>query len=378
LLASAVLGLFGATGALTAGGDTEKELAAVRSRIAVLRDELRRATTERDAQTARLRDTELDRAAASDRLGETRTGRKASEQKLASIRRERTTHERALVAERGRLEQALRVAYYGGEQERLKLLLDQDDPGEATRMLVYQAYFAESRAERVQSVRTHLAEIGRLEQEAAVETARLRELEEQQRRDLSAAEKTRSERAEAVAALDARIRDKSSAISEMEGRERALTDLLEQLRQALSDFPVQGEQPFQALRGRLAWPVNGRLLADYGELRAGAKLRWNGVLLGADRGTEVHAVANGRVAFADWLPGLGLLVIVEHGGGYMSLYGHNDTLRKAPGDWVRPGDVIATLGDSGGQARPALYFEIRRGKAPQNPHPWFQNKLARR
>ena len=119
-------------------------------------------------------------------------------------------------------------------------------------------------------------------------------------------------------------------------------------------------------------------IADYGELRAGARLRWNGVLLGANRGTEVHAVANGRVAFADWLPGLGLLVIVEHGDGYMSLYGHNDTLRKAAGDWVRPGEVLATLGDSGGQAHPALYFEIRRGKTPQNPHAWFRKKLARR
>jgi len=378
MLASIGLVLLWAAAVAAAGGDTEKELATVRARIAALRDEVRRATSERDAQTARLRDTELERADASSRLEATRAKRKESEQKLESIRRERATHEQALAAERGQLEQALRVAYYSGDQERLKLLLGQDDPGQLARMMVYQAYFAQSRAERVQSVRAHLAEIGRLEQESAEETARLRELEKQQTRDLAAVEKARAERADAVAVLDKRIRDKSSAINEMEGRERGLAELLEQLRQALSDFPVQGEQPFSALRGRLAWPVNGRLLADYGELRAGARLRWNGVLLGADRGTEVHAVANGRVAFADWLPGLGLLVIVEHGDGYMSLYGHNDTIRKAAGDWVRPGEVLATVGDSGGQAHPALYFEIRRGKSPQNPHVWFRNKLAGR
>ena len=181
-----------------------------------------------------------------------------------------------------------------------------------------------------------------------------------------------------MADLDRRIKSKSGTITELEGRERGLVDLLDKLRAALSDFPVQGERPFPALRGKLAWPVQGKLLADYGEQRAGVRLHWNGVLVGAPRGTEVHAVANGRVAFADWLPGLGLLTIVEHGGGYMSLYAHNDTLLKSAGDWVRPGDVIGTVGDTGGQPYPALYFEIRRGKEPQNPHPWFGRQLARR
>jgi len=244
-------------------------------------------------------------------------------------------------------------------------------------MMVYQAYLANSRADRLRGVREHLAEISRLEQESAAETDKLRELEQRRKRELVALEDARDERADAVASLDRRIRDRSSTIKEMEGREQTLVDLLDRLRAALSDYPVQGDRPFTALRGKLTWPVNGRLLADFGEVRAGA-MRWNGVLVGADRGSEVHAVANGRVAFADWLPGLGLLVIVEHGDGYMSLYGHNDTLRKAAGDWVRPGDVLGTVGDTGGQAHPALYFEIRRGKTPQNPHPWFQKQLARR
>jgi septal ring factor EnvC (AmiA/AmiB activator) len=378
MLAGLVLGLLWAGSAAAAGGNTEKELAAVRARMATLRDELRRATSERDAQTARLRDTEIGRAEASSRLDATRASRRASEQNLASIRRERTKHEQALAVERGQLEHALRVAYFGGDQERLKLLLGQDDPDELARTMVYQGYFAEARAERVESVRTHLAEIERLETESAAETATLRDLERQQGEDLAALEKASAERSEALATLDKRIQAQSGAVREMESRERGLVELLEQLRHALSDFPVQGDQPFGALRGRLAWPLSGRLLADFGELRAGARLRWNGVLIGAERGTEVHAVANGRVAFADWLPGLGLLVIVEHGDGYMSLYGHNDTLRKAAGDWVRPGEVLATVGDSGGQARPALYFEMRKGRAPQNPHPWFQKKLARR
>ena len=362
-----------------AGGiDQAQELAELRARLATLKDELRRTTAERDAESALLRDTELKRTAAGARLQTLRGDLRSSEDRLASIRRERQAQETALAAERSTLAQTVRAAYFAGGQERLRLLLGQDDPGELARMMVYESYIARSRTERVQSVRNHLDRIARLEQDAADATERMRVLEAERARELTALEQARNERADAIAVLDRRVDTQASTIREMESRERTLVDLIDELRAALSDFPVQGERPFKELRGRLAWPVSGRLLADYGEARAGTRLHWNGVLLGADRGTEVHAIANGRVAFADWLPGLGLLVIVDHGAGYLSLYGHNDTLRKSAGDWVRPGDVLGTVGDTGGQSRPALYFEIRRGKAPQDPHPWFRKKLARR
>lgn len=360
------------------GADTEQELRAVRTRIEALRSELQEATARRDAEAARLRETELERARAKTRLTSLRTELAESERRLEALRKERVAHEQALAGERERLGAALRAAYYGGGQERLRLLLGGGDPGEVARLLVYQGYLATSRAERIDTVREHVAQVARLERESAAEMERLRRLERAREEEVRVLEAAHAERAAAVAALERKLGEQRGALGELEQRERSLTELLEELRQALSDFPVQGEQPFTALRGRLAWPVEGQLLADFGELRAGARLRWNGVLLGAARGTEVHAVANGRVAFADWLPGLGLLVIVDHGDGYLSLYGHNETLNKAAGDWVRPGDVLGTVGDSGGQARPALYFEIRRGKVPQNPHPWFRKKLARR
>jgi septal ring factor EnvC (AmiA/AmiB activator) len=365
-------------GAFAGGADEAQELAQLRARLATLKEELSQTTAERDAESARLRDTELQRTTASARLEALRGELREGEQRLASIRRERRAQEAALAAERSRLAQAVRAAYFGGGQERLKLLLGEDDPGQLARMLVYEAYVARSRADRVQSVREHLDRIAQLERDADEGTKRLQAVEEERSKELSALERARTERTQAIAALEKRAHTQSESIQELQGRERTLVDLIDRLHETLSDFPVQGERPFSALRGRLAWPVNGRLLADYGDLRAGAGLRWSGVLLGAERGAEVHAIANGRVAFADWLPGLGLLIIVDHGDGYLSLYGHNDTLRKSAGDWVRPGDVLATVGDTGGQSRPALYFEIRRGKTPQDPHPWFQQKLARR
>ena len=134
---------------------------------------------------------------------------------------------------------------------------------------------------------------------------------------------------------------------------------------------MEGNDAFARLRGKLAWPVSGHLVARYGEARAGG-VRWDGVLVATERGTPVKAVCAGRVIYADWLPGLGLLAIVDHGDGYLSLYGHNERLYKAAGDAVAAGDTLAAAGDSGGSSRPELYFEIRKGGKPVDPRPWFK------
>jgi len=141
---------------------------------------------------------------------------------------------------------------------------------------------------------------------------------------------------------------------------------------AIERFPPDNNTDFGRLRGRLAWPIQGRLVARFGEARGGT-LRWDGVLLSVERGAEVRAVYSGRVVYSDWLQGLGLLIIVDHGDGYWSLYGHNDRLFKAVGDRVSSGEPIAAAGDSGGRAQPELYFEIRKGGKPVDPGPWFRS-----
>ena len=190
--------------------------------------------------------------------------------------------------------------------------------------------------------------------------------------------RSRDERRALLATLEAGIANASSEIGRLRGEERRLTQLLEQLAELLAGFPGSSEEPFARLKGQLAWPVQGKIAGDYGKLRGGGPMRWTGVLLEAAQGTAVRAIYHGRVAFADWLPGLGLLMIVDHGEGYMSLYGHNEALLKEPGDWVEPGETLAQVGDTGGQARPSLYFEIRRNGAPVNPHQWMAQKPARR
>ena len=163
-------------------------------------------------------------------------------------------------------------------------------------------------------------------------------------------------------------------IERLAAQEKDLARLIAELTSILSDYPITSEDPFSDYRGRLTWPVAGTLLSDFGQPRVGGQLKWNGVVLAAPRGREVRSVYHGRVVFADWLAGMGLLVIVDHGEGYMTLYGYNETILKNAGDWVAPGDVIATVGDSGGQAQAGLYFEIRRGTQPLNPRRWVTRR----
>ena len=142
----------------------------------------------------------------------------------------------------------------------------------------------------------------------------------------------------------------------------------------LSDYPISSEDPFTEHKGRLTWPVAGTLRHEFGQPRVSSQLKWNGVVLAAPRGREVRSVYHGRVEFADWLAGMGLLVIVNHGEGYMTLYGYNETILKNAGDWVAPGDVIATVGDSGGQSQAGLYFEIRKNTDPVDPLQWLKRR----
>jgi septal ring factor EnvC (AmiA/AmiB activator) len=150
--------------------------------------------------------------------------------------------------------------------------------------------------------------------------------------------------------------------------------LLRELARAVPpSAPPDNNSSFGRLRGRLEWPVAGRVIASFGEARASG-VDWDGVVVATQRSAPVRAVAAGRVIYSDWLPGLGLLAIVDHGAGYLSLYGYNDQLRRSAGESVAAGDVIASAGDTGGRPEPQLYFEIRRGGKPIDPRPWFRQR----
>jgi septal ring factor EnvC (AmiA/AmiB activator) len=178
-----------------------------------------------------------------------------------------------------------------------------------------------------------------------------------------------------LASLSADAKSRQRELERLKRQQDGLERLVRELRRALErieKFPTDSRDAFARLRGKLVWPAAGRVVARFGQVRAGG-VKWDGMLLAGQQGAPVRAVYHGRVVYADWLPGLGLLTIVDHGDGYLSLYGHNERLYKAVGERVTAGDAIAAVGDTGGRPRPELYFEIRKGGRPVDPRPWFRS-----
>ncbi len=352
----------------------ERELEQVREKISALKESMDRRAVERDRVTGELQSAEAGIAEKRVRLKELERQHAYSERKKAEIGGRLEERQAALDAETARLAEQVATAYTSGKQERIKLLLNQRDPATLGRLMTYYRYLSEHRGQNIETVNGHIAELRTLGAEAAAEEARLADLTREMQAEVAALDGAQKERQALLASLKARIAEEGSQIERLAAEERDLARLIAELTSILSDYPITSEEPFRELRGRLTWPVAGTLIHDFGQPRAGGGVNWNGVVMAAPRGREVRAVYHGRVIFADWLAGMGLLVIVDHGEGYMTLYGYNETTLKRAGDWVAPGDVIATVGDSGGQAQSALYFEIRKGTDPLNPRRWVSRQ----
>jgi septal ring factor EnvC (AmiA/AmiB activator) len=331
--------------------DPEGQLKALRERISKVQAEIEAETARRDKETTQLARVERQAALATGKLEQTRTSLDHARRDEQRLRAEVATQRDRLVTHQGALAAQARAAYAGGQTERVRLLLSQQDPGRFGRILVYYRYLSEMRSDQIEAVSTDLARLAQTQTELSETSRRLSELETRQRLEVESLEASRAERGRIVARLDAALRDRRTEAEKLAAEAASL---------------------------EVDWPAPGVLLSDYGQPRAGGSLKWNGVLVGASRGTEVRAVYHGRVAYADWLPGMGLLLVIEHGDGYMSLYGHNEALYKQLGEWVQPGDVIASAGDSGGRSQSALYFEIRNGTRPEDPHRWFRTRLPTR
>ena len=348
--------------------------AEVHKQIESLQRRVTREVTERDENARALRTLELNITASGRKLAKVQADLREQQAKRRSLgTQERQAGER-LEAERAALAAQVRMSYMTGRQEIFKLLLSQETPADLGRMLVYYDYFNRARSERIADVGAQVSELKDLGAESAGVERELAALEKTQSAELTALGHSRDERRDLLAKLDATIKDDNSEIARLADEEKRLRKLADEISQMTAGFPVDPDQPFERLKGKLAWPVQGRLVGDYGQPRAGGPVKWNGVEIEASQGAPVRAVYHGRVEFADWLPGLGLLIIVDHGDGYMSLYAHNETLLKESGDWVEPGEAIAQVGDTGGQARPSLYFEIRKNGKPVDPHAWIGNR----
>ncbi|VVN77749.1 murein hydrolase activator EnvC family protein [Pseudomonas fluorescens] len=401
---------------------TQQQLDATRQDIAELKKLLGKLQEEKSGVQKDLKGTETEMGKLEKQVDALQKELQKSESELQRLDAEKKKLQSARIEQQRLIAIQARAAYQNGRQEYLKLLLNQQNPEKFARTLTYYDYLSQARLEQLKNFNETLRQLANVEKDIAMQQAQLlvqKSSLDSQRDEL---DKVREERQQALAKLnnDVKARDQKLAAREEEqadlskvlktieetlarqareaeeARQKALIAQQEaekkrlreaQAQAAATDAPRKpvrptpgalvsssGETfggPFASSRGKLPWPVDGRLLARFGETRGDdARTKWDGVMISASAGSQVHAVHGGRVVFADWLRGAGLLVILDHGNGFLSLYGHNQTLLKSAGDVVKAGESISTVGNSGGQDTPALYFAIRQQGHPSDPAQW--------
>jgi murein hydrolase activator len=362
----------------------EAELRKLNQRIDKVRKTVNQDVQKRDKLSVQLREAELGVQSARKELDQIRAQRLAVEARVRELEAEQARREQELDGERAELAGELRTAYVNGREEQLKLLLNQEDPSEFGRMLAYYGYFGRARAERIRGIQDQVQHLVLVHEKIVTEKTRLETLEQQRERRVADLKASQDQRAQAVRAIKARGGELKRLQSQAQSLERLIVELRKAIERSQQAQParkggstgtVARQAPFEPLRGKLPWPVqDGTLIARFGQPRAGGSMRWQGMLIGTERGARVRAPYAGRVVYGDWLPGMGLMLVIDHGGGYMSLYGHNEELFRKVGETVAAGDVIGSVGDSGGHSQPALYFEVRRGRTPVDPQTWLTRK----
>ena len=403
---------------------TQQQLDATRQDIGELKKLLGKLQAEKSSVQKDLRGTETEIGKLEKQVEELQKELKKSEGELLRLDSEKKKLNSAKVEQQRLIAIQARAAYQGGRQEYLKLLLNQQNPEKFARTLTYYDYLSQARLAQLKGFNETLRQLANVESDINTQQAQL--LTQKSSLDSQRAEldKVRTERQQVLTKINADVKNRDQKLQAREQDQADLAKVLKTIEETLARQAREAEEarqkaliaqqeaekkrqreaesvatdaprkvvkstpgalvssagvsyggPFSQARGKLPWPVDGRLLARFGESRGDdARAKWDGVMISANAGTQVHAVHGGRVVFADWLRGAGQLVILDHGNGYLSLYGHNQTLLKSAGDIVKAGDVISTVGNSGGQATPALYFAIRQQGRPSDPAQWCRTQ----
>ena len=359
--------------------DEESELESIRFQISNVQSNIKEAESESESLQQELKENEIAAAEALTKLNDIENQIIKKGTRLQKLEKTKVLHQGNLARERKYLAYQIRTAYKIGRNDYLKLLLNQEDPALVGRVLAYYDYQNRARVDRINTVTQQLDSLNQVEKTINNETEALRELKSRQVEKLDEFNAFRTSRKEITTRLQNYIEQQGTQLTLLQENKRELENLLQKLRDEKVDAIEIYEDipPFNSLKGKLSWPTSGRIINRFGGTKKGGKLKWQGVILNADTGTEVHAVSLGKIVFADWFRNLGLLIILDHGDGFMSLYGHNQNLAKKTGDWVLAGETIASVGDSGGQSQSGLYFEIRKDGTPLNPSLWCQN-ISRR
>lgn len=382
VLLSASAAASAAAGSVTAA-DARKDLHELRGKIEALQKKLQDAEESRTEAADSLKASERAISDANRRLRELASQSNDVNRRLDALRAESHAGEATLQRQQALLARLLYQQYVGGQNEPLRLLLNREDPNRIARNLHYFGHISRARADLIEELRRNLSQLRALAQEAEHKAMELAAITSEQTAQRERLEQQKSARNKVLARIARDIQKQQREIGTLRRNEHRLTRLIEQLGRIVTRKPSAprsrnervpdnsvGTGPFERLKGRLRLPVRGELSNRFGSPRSDGGLTWKGLFIAARAGEEVRAIAAGRVVFADWLRGFGNLLIIDHGGAYMSLYGNNETLYKRVGETIQGGDPIAAVGNSGGNANSGLYFELRHEGKPLDPLRW--------
>ena len=293
---------------------------------------------------------------------------------LSILKQQETDLQARIVQQADVIAEQIAAAHKLGDQEPIKLLLNQEDPQQIARVFKYYDYFLQARSEKITS---YMNDVESLTEVIARISSQQLALKRSQSDLKSGQEKLRGRvaiRSVTLKQLDASLVSDKKKLGSLQRERSELEEILSAVEEAVADMTLPSNyKPFLSRKGKLSWPLKGRVAHSYGSQRSG-ELRWEGWLISASAGAAVNAVHNGRIVFSNYLRGFGLLAIVDHGDGYMTLYAHNQELLKDTGDWVQSNELVARAGDTGGLNKPALYFEIRSQGKPADPKVWLEKR----
>ncbi|MGI9228718.1 MAG: murein hydrolase activator EnvC family protein [Gammaproteobacteria bacterium] len=347
-----------------------QQLESVRTEINQVESGLREARSESELLYAELQQLEADTLQTEIGLQQLDAELKSSDTKLQLLDEQQTDVTARLTTERAKLARHLRAAYITGRHNVFRLVLNQENPARMSRLVTYHGYFNSARVRQIEAIDYSLLYVAELKRQITLEDRANQELHQAQQAKLTELAGLQQQRQQVLDKLHAHIADQDNHLKTLRRTEAELSELLEQLTDAESVGSFEDIPPFASLRGKLSWPVRGKIAVAFGASKRGGRTRATGVTFNTQSGTEVKAIAGGRVVFADWFSNLGLLLIIDHGSDYMSLYGHNARILKRKGDWVQADEIISRAGETGGRRQAGLYFEIRKKATPVNPLLW--------
>lgn len=372
--------------------DKQGELKDLRARLNQLQEELEKTSGEHAEAADALKQSEQQISSVSRSLRGLDHEVRRLGNELARLQGDHARTEAELRDQQARLAELLRQRYYQGGEDGMRLMLSGRDPGEISRNLYYYTYIGRARAALIAEQRDTLARLASLRAQIEEQKVRVAKVQLERQAQVRALEGVKSAREQMLSKLSSQIRQQRKEIKTMQQDEARLARLIERLRKLAATPKPTDRKPkpgqrvdsvasaalagvdFPRLKGRLAFPVAGEIVARFGQAREGGGPSWKGLFIRTRERADVRAVATGQVVFSDWLRGFGNLLIIDHGGGYLSLYSNNESLYKQPGDRVRAGDVIAAAGNTGGQEDTGLYFELRHQGKPFDPMNWVASR----